>query len=135
MREGLLYMLFAAFALLLISSNQIRNKQLRNDIPSCQSITVNTNSACILPEFSFSLKKVFSESTFLKIIHKSLFEDALHIANATIRKADILVSWNFKHIVNIDRIRKYNAVNLMQGYSPIEIRTPREVLKEKDYEN
>jgi len=62
-------------------------------------------------------------------------EDALHIANATIRKADILVSWNFKHIVNIDRIRKYNAVNLMQGYSPIEIRTPREVLKEKDYEN
>jgi len=66
-------------------------------------------------------------------VSQKFYEDALHIANATIRKADILVSWNFKHIVNIDRIRKYNAVNLMFGYSTIEIRTPREILK--DYEN
>jgi len=63
------------------------------------------------------------------------YEDALHIANATIRKADILASWNFKHIVNIDRIRKYNAVNLMLGYSSIEIRTPREILKQNENEN
>jgi hypothetical protein len=62
-------------------------------------------------------------------------KDGLYIGNATIRKADILVSWNFKHIVNIDRIRKYNAVNLMLGYSSTEIRTPREILKEKDDEN
>jgi len=68
-------------------------------------------------------------------VSRKFYEDALHIANATIRKADILVSWNFKHIVNIERIRKYNAVNLMFGYSAIEIRTPREILKEKDNEN
>jgi hypothetical protein len=63
------------------------------------------------------------------------YEDALHIASATIRKADILASCNFKHIVNIDRIRKYNAVNLMLGYSSIEIRTPREILKQNENEN
>jgi predicted nucleic acid-binding protein len=63
------------------------------------------------------------------------YEDELHIANATIHKVDILVSWNFKHIVNIDKIRKYNAVNLMFGYSSIEIRTPREILKETDNDN
>jgi predicted nucleic acid-binding protein len=68
-------------------------------------------------------------------VSQKFYEDALHIANATIRKADILVSWNFKHIVNIDKIRKYNAVNLMLGYSCIEIRTPREILNEKDDEN
>ncbi len=68
-------------------------------------------------------------------VSRKFYEDALHIANATIRKADILASWNFKHIVNIDRIRKYNAVNLMQGYSPIEIRTPREILKQNENEN
>jgi predicted nucleic acid-binding protein len=62
------------------------------------------------------------------VINHNHYEDALHIANATICKADILVSWNFKHIVNIDKIRKYNAVNLMFGYSVIEIRTPREIL-------
>jgi hypothetical protein len=68
-------------------------------------------------------------------VSAKFYEDALHIANATIRKADILASWNFKHIVNIDRIRKYNAVNLMLGYSPIEIRTPREILKQGENEN
>ena len=68
-------------------------------------------------------------------VSDKFYEDALHIANATIHKVDILVSWNFKHIVNIDKIRKYNAVNLMFGYSSIEIRTPREILKETDNDN
>ncbi|MFA5818123.1 MAG: hypothetical protein WC854_02455 [Bacteroidales bacterium] len=68
-------------------------------------------------------------------VSRKFYEDALHIANATIRKVDILASWNFKHIVNIDRIRKYNAVNLMLGYSSIEIRTPREILKLNENEN
>jgi len=44
-------------------------------------------------------------------------------------KADILASWNFKHIVNLDRIRGYNGVNLKNGYSVVEIRSPRELLK------
>ncbi|MGD2035719.1 MAG: hypothetical protein PVF73_11715 [Bacteroidales bacterium] len=70
-----------------------------------------------------------------KAVSQKFYEDALHIANATIQKADIVVSWNFKHIVNLDRIRKYNAVNLMFGYSAIEIRTPREILKEPENEN
>ena len=61
------------------------------------------------------------------ITRKSL-EDARHIAVATINKVDVLVSWNFKHIVNLDRIRKYNAVNLKNGYAMIEIRNPREIL-------
>lgn len=48
---------------------------------------------------------------------------------ATINKADILVSWNFKHIVNIYRIRGYNAVNLKNNYRTIEIRSPKETIK------
>lgn len=54
--------------------------------------------------------------------------DALHIALATVARVDILVSWNFKHIVNLTRIHAYNAVNLKKGYPLLEIRTPREVL-------
>lgn len=45
-------------------------------------------------------------------------------------KVDILVSWNFKHIVNLNRIRLYNATNLKYGYQILEIRTPREILNE-----
>ena len=54
--------------------------------------------------------------------------DCEHIAIATICKADVLVSWNFKHIVNLKRIRGYNSVNLKLGYSLLEIRTPKEIL-------
>lgn len=64
-----------------------------------------------------------------KAVTQKSHEDALHIAIATINKVDVLVSWNFKHIVNLDRIRKYNAVNLMNGYPMLEIRNPREILK------
>ncbi len=54
--------------------------------------------------------------------------DALHVALATVGRVDVLVSWNFKHIVNLGRIRLFNAVNLELGYGLIEIRTPMEVV-------
>ena len=57
--------------------------------------------------------------------------DAQHIAIATAARVDVLVSWNFKHIVNLQRIHGYNSVNLRQGYPMIEIRTPREVLSDE----
>jgi hypothetical protein len=53
--------------------------------------------------------------------------DMLHIALATVADADVLVSWNFKHIVRFDKIRMFNAVNLEQGYKALSIHSPREV--------
>jgi hypothetical protein len=53
--------------------------------------------------------------------------DMLHIALATVADADILVSWNFKHIVRFDKIRLFNAANLEQGYKSLPIHSPREV--------
>lgn len=62
------------------------------------------------------------------------YNDALHIALATIHNADVLASWNFKHIVNLNRIRLYNSINLRLGYRLIEIRTPREILNTENDE-
>jgi len=60
-------------------------------------------------------------------------EDARHIATATVQKVDVLVSWNFKHIVRFDKIRLFNAVNLEQGYKVLSIHSPREVtIRERD---
>jgi hypothetical protein len=67
-------------------------------------------------------------------VSKKFYEDALHIAVATIQKASVLASWNFKHIVNLDRIRQYNAVNIKKGYSMLEIRSPRELVKIEENE-
>ena len=57
--------------------------------------------------------------------------DALHIAIATIARVDVLVSWKFKHIVNLTRIHAYNAVNLKRGHPLLEIRTPQEVVEDE----
>ena len=57
--------------------------------------------------------------------------DAQHIAMATVGRVNVLVSWNFRHIVNLERIHGYNSVNLRKGYPMIEIRTPREVLSDE----
>jgi len=54
-------------------------------------------------------------------------EDAQHIALATCNNVSAVVIWNFKHIVNMDRIRLFNSVNLKYGYGLIDIRSPREV--------
>jgi len=68
-----------------------------------------------------------------KVVGKTNFDDCHHIAIATINKVDVLTSWNFKHIVNLDRIRGYNGVNLKNGYSILEIRNPKDLIKyEKD---
>ncbi|MFV0564983.1 MAG: PIN domain protein [Flavobacteriaceae bacterium] len=67
-----------------------------------------------------------------KVVGKTSFDDCLHIATATLNKVDILVSWNFKHIVNVYRIRGYNSINLRMNYIPLEIRSPREILEYED---
>jgi predicted nucleic acid-binding protein len=54
--------------------------------------------------------------------------DAIHIALATIARVDVLVIWNFKHVVNLNKIRIYNGVNLEMGYATLEILTPKEVI-------
>jgi len=61
------------------------------------------------------------------VVAPAMLIDAQHIAMASVSKVDVLVSWNFKHIVNLQRIHGYNAVNLRRGYSLLEIRSPREV--------
>ena len=71
-------------------------------------------------------------NTYLKegVIAESSISDARHIEIATIERVDVLVSWNFKHIVNLNRIHLLNSVNLKLGYPLLEIRSPLEVIYE-----
>lgn len=66
------------------------------------------------------------------VVVKTNLADCQHIALATINKVDVLASWNYQHIVNLERIRGYNSINLREGYQMIEIRTPKEIFS---YEN
>ncbi len=64
-----------------------------------------------------------------KILTPKFYDDGVHIALASVAEADLVVSWNFKHIVHFDKIRLFNAVNLEQGYKPLQIYSPREVTR------
>ncbi len=66
------------------------------------------------------------------VVGKASHSDCVHIALATLHHADILVSQNFKHIVNINRIWGYNSVNYKFGNKILEIGTPREILAYED---
>ena len=92
-----------------------------------------------LPKKNVEYLEITEETIFLadkyiqeNVVGKTSRDDCIHIALATINRADVLISWNFKHIVNLKRIRGYNAVNLKYGYPTIEIRSPQEMI---DYEN
>lgn len=56
--------------------------------------------------------------------------DAEHIAAASVAEVDFAVSWNFKHIVHYEKISGYQAVNLLNGYKPIHIYSPKEVVEQ-----
>ena len=91
-----------------------------------------------LPMFQFERVVSTEESNRLAaqyiiegVVGQSSLDDCKHIALATLAHADVLVSWNFKHIVNVDRIRGYNGVNMKLGYPQIEIRTPYEVIHDE----
>ena len=67
-----------------------------------------------------------------RVVGKKHIIDAQHIAISSIERVDVLVSWNFQQIVNLNRIHAFNAVNLKLGYPILEIRSPREILYEKE---
>ncbi len=98
-------------------------KQVLNDIPDERKIVAEYNE-----EARFLAEKYMEAN----IVGQASLTDCRHIATCTISEIDILTSWNFKHIVNLDKIHFYNGVNLQNGYHTLEIRTPRELLS---YEN
>ena len=55
-------------------------------------------------------------------------DDARHVAACTVARIDYLVSWNFRHLVNVEREKGFNAINLLHGYSTLRIVNPLELI-------
>ena len=65
------------------------------------------------------------------VLDENSIDDAAHVAAATVARADAIISWNFKHLVKWDKIRAFNAVNLLSGYPVITILTPQQVISDE----
>ena len=95
-------------------------QEILKQIPDRYLKIVESNTETEELARQYILKNAVSEKFYL---------DALHIAIATYYNVTVLSSWNFKYIVNLDRIIKYNSVNIEMGYKILEIRSPRDILK------
>ncbi len=103
--------------------------ELQNAPEEVQVVLAELPSECVEPvvyvEEAEHLRNAYLSA---KVVGENASNDALHVALATVCRTDLLVSWNFKHLVHLDRIRGFNAVNLREGYSTLEIRSPKEVV-------
>lgn len=63
-----------------------------------------------------------------EVVTRKFTDDALHVAMASVHGIRLIVSWNFKHLVNVRREDGFNAVNLLEGWPPIRIVSPKEII-------
>jgi len=98
---------------------KINNDSKKQNI---SELTVKYNMK--IPDLSDRAKELAGEYMSKGAIPKPEPQDAYHIAIATINEIDALASWNFKHIVSINPIRKIHEINRGYNFSAIEIGTP-----------
>jgi predicted nucleic acid-binding protein len=91
-----------------------------------------------IPESNIEVVRLTPEAAELarqylaeRILPSNMLADAQHIAMASVASVEALVSWNFRHVVNLSRIHEYHRVNAKLGYALVEIRSPREVLSDE----
>ena len=126
----------------LIDDENVERVFLTDESPTDESVGFILGNAGICFPFSPATKRWRSpkgipadearalSEEYLKnnVVGEKHIADTQHIAIASVERTDVLVSWNFKHIVNLDRIKAFNSVNMKSGYPLLEIRTPREVV-------
>jgi predicted nucleic acid-binding protein len=84
-------------------------------------------------EVEFSREAEDLQTAYLEagILTTNSATDAGHVATATVYRADAIVSWNFKHIVQLEKMKLYNQINLKNGYGFLQIVSPKEVLSDE----
>jgi predicted nucleic acid-binding protein len=108
--------------------SEVTRRELEPAPPQVRGLLATLPLHCIeeimVSEAAIRLRDAYIEAG---IVGPKWLDDALHVALATVVKADAIVSWNFKHIVRLDKMKAYNAVNQQAGYGTLTIVSPNEV--------
>ncbi|HPA44701.1 MAG TPA: PIN domain protein [bacterium] len=113
--------------------SEITARELR-DAPVVVRQFVSTLPEDAVEDLPFTPEMLELRNAYLsaKVVGQRWSDDAAHVAAATVARADLIVSWNFRHIVNWDKIRSFNSVNLRLGYPLMTILSPREVIANEE---
>lgn len=114
----------------IVHLSEISNIELLPAPQKVKDLVAKIPQECIvILEFIKEAQELAENYLDEKILGKASFNDAYHIAIATVNRIDVLTSWNFKHIVNLDKIRLFNSINIKLGYPTIDIRSPKELIR------
>lgn len=83
-------------------------------------------------EITEDMSEVAQQLIDMGILTQKSYDDCQHIASAVIYGCDCIISWNFRHIVNIKTIRGVRAITNLKGYKPIEILNPTVLLESEE---
>ncbi len=90
--------------------------------------TAEIIAVCEALDTSAEIEELASAYVAARVVSPGFTDDALHVAMATVHGVHFVVSWNFKHLVNVRREDGFNAVNLLQGWPPVRIVSPKEII-------
>jgi len=107
---------------------EVTIKELIKAPPEVREVFEKIIKICEKVEITEHVSKLADEYIRNKIITQKYVDDAAHIAYATVNNVDVLVSWNFRHIVNYNKIIQFNAVNIKNGFKQLQIYSPRELI-------
>ena len=110
--------------------SEVTESELINAPEHIRQFVLGLNSRAIERVKTITESIILAETYIAeKVVGATSRDDCLHIATATVYASDALLSWNFKHIVNEQRIKGYNCINLRLGYKELDIFSPKTILK------
>ncbi|MEM1158047.1 MAG: PIN domain protein [Verrucomicrobiota bacterium] len=113
-------------------TSSITLDEIQNAPENVRELFVNTFPAESLIDMDEEMESLAGLYVSQSVLTPKFTDDARHVAVCTVSRIDYLVSWNFKHLVNLDREKGFNAVNLLQNYPTIRMINPLELVYGND---
>ena len=116
-------------------SSDVTTQEIEDAPENVRDLFDDTFSAETLLEVPEEMEDLAAADLRQGVVPPKYADDATHVAVCTVARLQYLVSWNFRHLVNVQREAGFNAVNLLQGYPPIRIVNPLELIHGNEDQN
>ena len=109
-------------------SSDVTTQEIEDAPENVRDLFTDTFTRETLIELTSEMENLAAAYVRQNVVPPKYRDDALHVAVCVVAKIDYLVSWNFKHLVNVQRAAGFNAVNLLHGYPIVRIVNPLELI-------
>ena len=106
----------------------VAEAELQNAPANVREVFADTFDATSILDTSSEIEQLANAYLAAAVVPPKFADDALHVAMATVHGVRLVVSWNFKHLVNVRREDGFNAVNILHGWPPVRIVSPKEII-------